>query len=72
MAIALTFIVWLFVLVVLFGTSKAKRRPPAWQQILLGLFVSLLFVMIFLVVEFGLDILDILERLLIRLSRLTG
>lgn len=67
-AFALTILLWFFVMVALFGTAK-KKKSPVWLQIVLGLFAGAVFVGIFLLVETGLDILDIFERLLIRLSK---
>ena len=68
MNFVLAFILWLLAIGVLFGTGKRKKWP-VWAQILGGLFLGLLFVVCLAIAEFGLDILDIFERLLRNLAK---
>lgn len=64
----LAFILWLLIFAALFGTGKSKKWP-VWGQILGGLFMGLLFVVCLAIAEFGLDVLDIFEKLLRSLAK---
>ena len=60
----------IFILALLFGGKKQKKKSPIWLQILLGLFAGFLFIIIYILVDFSFDIAEILERLLLKLVHL--
>ena len=68
MEIAVAFIIFFFVLILFFGTKKREKKSPVWLQILLGLFAGFLFIVIFMLVEFGFDVAKIFEKFLMKLA----